>query len=359
MNKIFSILIVFIILFADSFSQKSNETSNEGFRRYPLYEEVTNASCGPCASSNPSLNAYLTLMKDSLVGVTYHAWWPGVNDPMYQHNTQQNRDRIQYMKGNVNATPWLNVDGIVVDVWPFTSGNLAGAYNTRLAVTTPLKIVLTHQRISTDSVEVKVQTTLLSELVAGTYKLRVFAVEDPIKYTTAPGPNGEKYFPDVFRKAVPSSSGDVFPATVGLQEFVYRYKFESAWVDSNLFSIAFVQNDITKEVINASSSRFKIRPTSIDDSKSYNLPNCITLFDNYPNPFNPSTLISFSLPKASKVSLIVYDNLGRVVKILVNEDKPAGKHQMSFNASELSSGIYFYTLRADNFTETKKLILIK
>jgi hypothetical protein len=83
------------------------------------------------------------------------------------------------------------------------------------------------------------------------------------------------------------------------------------------------------------------------------------LEQNYPNPFNPSTVIRYQIPVNSDVTLKVYDLLGREVETLVNEFKPAGKYEVEFNANNLNSGIYFYNLEADNFRETKKMILLK
>lgn len=83
------------------------------------------------------------------------------------------------------------------------------------------------------------------------------------------------------------------------------------------------------------------------------------LSQNYPNPFNPSTTINFSIKEAGLVTLKIYDILGREVANLVNEELNIGTYNKTFNASGLSSGIYFYTLRAGNFVETRKMILIK
>jgi N-acetylneuraminic acid mutarotase len=89
------------------------------------------------------------------------------------------------------------------------------------------------------------------------------------------------------------------------------------------------------------------------------VPFSYSLSQNYPNPFNPSTKINFSLPKSGMVELRVYDVLGREVALLINGITQAGNHSVDFNASELSSGVYFYTLRAGDFTATKKMLLIK
>ena len=91
------------------------------------------------------------------------------------------------------------------------------------------------------------------------------------------------------------------------------------------------------------------------------IPNQYSLDQNYPNPFNPSTIISYQLPKASNVTLKVFDVLGREVATLVDEYRNAGSYDVEFRIEnlELSSGIYFYQLKAGDFVETKKMLLIK
>ena len=88
-------------------------------------------------------------------------------------------------------------------------------------------------------------------------------------------------------------------------------------------------------------------------------PNSYSLYQNYPNPFNPSTTIFYSVKNEENVTIKVYDVLSNEVDVLVNERKSAGSYSVTFDASNLSSGIYFYRLTAGNFTETKKLILMK
>lgn len=83
------------------------------------------------------------------------------------------------------------------------------------------------------------------------------------------------------------------------------------------------------------------------------------LSQNYPNPFNPVTNISFSIPEDSFVTLKIYNMLGNEVATILNKDMESGEHLVKFNASSLSSGIYFYMLKADNNVATKKLVLLK
>jgi hypothetical protein len=83
------------------------------------------------------------------------------------------------------------------------------------------------------------------------------------------------------------------------------------------------------------------------------------LNQNYPNPFNPVTSIKYSLPQNQFVKINVYDVSGKLVNELVNGFKLAGEHNVNFNALSLPSGIYFYELQAGEFTDTKKMMLIK
>jgi hypothetical protein len=84
-----------------------------------------------------------------------------------------------------------------------------------------------------------------------------------------------------------------------------------------------------------------------------------SLTQNYPNPFNPSTTISFDLPSKSFVSLKVFDLLGKEVAIIVSKELLAGSYSEKWDASTMSSGIYFYRMQAGSFTETKKLVLLR
>ncbi len=104
---------------------------------------------------------------------------------------------------------------------------------------------------------------------------------------------------------------------------------------------------------------------SVDNYEKVNLPNQFSLSQNYPNPFNPTTKIKFTIPVETghapslRISLKVYDILGKEVATLVNEEKPAGNYEIEFDGSNLSSGVYFYQLSTYGGVETKKLILMK
>lgn len=98
--------------------------------------------------------------------------------------------------------------------------------------------------------------------------------------------------------------------------------------------------------------------TSVDD-RSKNIPMDYALRQNYPNPFNLSTTIEFSLPVRSEVRLVLVNMLGQVVKEIATGYFEPGNHQVSLNASDLATGVYFYKLKAGEFVKVKKLVLIK
>jgi hypothetical protein len=115
-------------------------------------------------------------------------------------------------------------------------------------------------------------------------------------------------------------------------------------------------------------SKFQYRLKQVDTDGKYEysdivevemLPDKFALFQNYPNPFNPTTTIRYQLPKESKVVLTIYDILGEKVTELLNENIEAGVYEIEFNAKSLPSGTYIYRISAENFVETKKMILLR
>jgi len=120
---------------------------------------------------------------------------------------------------------------------------------------------------------------------------------------------------------------------------------------SNLGELYWFENQLVSNVI---------------ENKDNSIPKQFHLFQNFPNPFNPSAKIKFTIPSnvilsgaKNLVLLKVYDVLGNEITTLVNEEKPAGSYEVEFNASSLASGLYFYTLQTGNFIQTKKMVLMR
>lgn len=150
--------------------------------------------------------------------------------------------------------------------------------------------------------------------------------------------------------------GDVEgPVTIPSIEFVNINSQDSVVL---YFAIALGENenDLLAQ-INDAQTKYNLI-TDVNDQSSSS-PVDFSLNQNYPNPFNPNTIISWNVPFDSYQTLKVYDVLGNEVASLVNEYRTAGSYSINFNASNLSSGVYYYKLTAGNFTETKKMILIR
>lgn len=138
------------------------------------------------------------------------------------------------------------------------------------------------------------------------------------------------------------------------------YSFDISGADSPTSSQLSAPDAVTMRALH-DSNRFvlHVSPTPTSAHGPTELPTSISLSQNYPNPFNPTTVISYDLPENAMVRLTVYDVLGRQVATLVNEAMPAGSHQVNFDASHLSSGMYLYRLQTGNRTLTRTMSLIK
>jgi len=162
--------------------------------------------------------------------------------------------------------------------------------------------------------------------------------------------------------------------------FVTRYWFEIAtdnqftnsFIDSTLTDTTYLYSNLNNsesywwrvKAYNAmgwgefsEDTMFTVNITSVEEDNQ--LPTVFSLQQNYPNPFNPTTKIKYSVPQSSNVVIKVFDVLGNEIETLVNEEKPVGNYEVKFDATALPSGIYFYQLKAGDFTQVKKMLLLK
>ncbi|MBV6477895.1 MAG: hypothetical protein HGGPFJEG_00640 [Ignavibacteria bacterium] len=504
-----------------------------GYERKVMFEEFTSNSSPACANNNQELNNFINNNFQNVCAIKYHLGHM-LPDSFYMSNPAQNDERARYYFAQ--SVPYSVVDGIKKINIPYgDSINLYVPYFQRLSQGTPVNMTLTDERISGDSIKASINLNVISSLQNGNYKLRIAAVE---RYVFSEAANGERNFYDVFRRAYPDSAGIEISLNKGSYSYQYTYLRESNWVDSMIYTIAFIQNDDTKEILNCAKGRNEVyqraysskRPVgrgsdylgSYYESKIYDplllpadsiqsnlnveifeayfppvgwkvfnrdgnvtfsqfngangptiggsksvimaffdypaigqkdsmyskryisllhvdtlrfdyayaqygadyidslivkistdggesfpaeifrkggfnlrtapqttsffipqnstqwrsfksplsnfvnaenefqiLPEKFTLLQNYPNPFNPVTRIKYEIPYKEFVSLKVYDLLGQEIKTLVSGIKDAGMHEESFDGSSLSSGVYFYKIETQGFTDSKRMILIK
>ena len=203
----------------------------------------------------------------------------------------------------------------------------------------------------------------------------VFASEDPVAIESV----GFDFLYNEFYVGNPS--GNAFPHYSGVDDFLHQAADSSNWPDGLIYDpeddgVPVPGSMGTHEHWNNANDKQYSRNLGEDKGielvSNFNLPtpvedkldrkgsiNNFNLQQNYPNPFNPATEISFELPVYSNISLNVYDENGRKVQTLLNGTKPAGKYKEIFDGSGLASGIYFYKLTTKDFTDAKKMILLK
>lgn len=221
-------------------------------RRFVLIEHFTQASCGPCATTNPGFDRNLLHPNTGKVHhISYHTSWPGT-DPMYNQNTAENTARTTYY--SITGVPSFVTVGNPSH--PAAYSAWQKQIDDMVEQGSPLKLSVEEQDNGT-SREVHVVVTNVGSAQTPALKLRTAIVESEVKYATPPGSNGEKEFPDVFRKMLPNTGGDALPALAPGESktFTYTYDIASAWKAEELYVLAFVQNDATKEVLNSGSSR--------------------------------------------------------------------------------------------------------
>ena len=145
-----------------------------------------------------------------------------------------------------------------------------------------------------------------------------------------------------FAVSISRSTNSAVLSTVG-QAFVGSTRNAGNWVDTGFLVDALLRGPTT----------------AVPENGRTDLPLTYELRQNYPNPFNPSTLIQFTIPERTHVTLHVYDVLGREVAALVDEEKTPGTYEVQFDARGLSSGAYFYRLKTGSYVQLKKLLIVR
>lgn len=245
-----------------------------------------------------------------------------------------------------------------------------GEYRYSTSPAAPVNIVVTNQTYNTASRELSVtlNATALVTLT-GQYKINYVITEDNLVYQqsgngTCPGGSNYVHY-WVVRNMVNGSTGENVNSggtwTSG-QSFtkLFTTTLNSAWVPANCKFQVFVYKDNsplnTGEIQQA--VKYAVPLVGINNQNT-GFPLKYEISQNYPNPFNPVTNVKFAIPKEGYVSLKVYDAIGRVIAVYMDGDIEAGFYNAEIDGSNWSSGVYYYTLYTKEFTETKKMVLVK
>jgi len=225
------------------------------FIRKVVVEEATNASCGPCASQNPSFQKWINNHLDRVIPVIYHAWWPGSTDPMYLYNTNMNQTRINYY--GISGVPSGRVNGKIA---PPTGTWYEGAVGDTVALNTQLAAEPFYSTISVEITNfsynqsdgkgtVKISVTSMNP-ISNVY-LRIAICEEHHHYDNA-GTNGEKEFHWIARTMLPTPTGTLLALNENeTKTFEFPFSVDTSFTD-DLYAVAFVQNDDTKEILQGS-----------------------------------------------------------------------------------------------------------
>lgn len=246
---------------ADSIDNNpANDTLKQPFGYYRgvpktvLFEGFTSATSTAASVNNPSLNNFINSKFDSITAVNYHLGFPSPgNDSLYLADTIQNKERADYY--NIFAVPNLIFNGTYTSGFPFSTINLQSSFDTLKKIGSPLIMSVTDTRLTGDTISTNISINIIAPVQAGNYFLRVNAVERKISYSYPLGSNGETTFYDVFRAAVPNTQGTPIPTAIGTYNYNFKYVRNSTWVDSMVYTVAFIQNDNTFDVLNSAKSR--------------------------------------------------------------------------------------------------------
>jgi len=217
-------------------------------QRLVFVEEFTQASCGPCASQNPSFNSLLAANTSKVISLKYQASFPGT-DPMYTQCAPTTDTRQNYYA--INSVPYARMDGNVVSGAPntFNQTNINSAYATPSA----FSMQLNHWfNAANDSIFIYCEITCTQNINMSTPKLRIAMMEKTITFSNAPGSNGEKTFYNVMRKMYPGASGTTLAGswTVGQKKTIsFKEKIPSyIYSKPQIAMVAWIQDDATKNV---------------------------------------------------------------------------------------------------------------
>lgn len=330
MKKICTFLPLFFLFFALN--------AQQSVKRYVTLEHFTNSKCPICANKNPAFYTLINQYPNDIHHIAVHPPYPYNTCVFYQANTTENTARAALY--SIQGTPQVAVNGVLA---PLGSTLLpAATLQAQLNQTSPLYVKVTETGGSSRTVNIEARS--VGNVPAGNYKLYVAVVEKQINYNA---PNGETVHHDVFRKMLPDISGiDYVPAAQGQSvNYTLNYSVNSNWNAAEVYVVAFIQNTMTKEVLN-SGTKFDPVFTGTQNPETAQV---LAI----PNP--ASDLTSFMLPQATDVEQVEVFNLNG---IRVQAPYTRAQDQLSLDVSALSAGVYLVKIDSADRVYTAKLLKI-
>ena len=226
-------------------------------QRFVMFEEFTQASCGPCAQQNPAFDALLNANTTKCTSIKYHTSWPGV-DPMNAQNPTDVAGRVTYY--NVSGVPYAVMDGS-----PITGSNYVGApanltqgmIDAEYAIPSPFNLSMYHYLSSGNDTVFVITLGQCTQSVSGALVAQVGVIEKHIHFNSPPGSNGEKDFYNVMKKMLPTASGTTLEPSFDPGDYFIvqgSWKLANVYDISQLSAVGFIQNNTGKHVQQAANS---------------------------------------------------------------------------------------------------------
>ncbi|MBV6478582.1 MAG: hypothetical protein HGGPFJEG_01337 [Ignavibacteria bacterium] len=337
--------------------------------RNVLIEYCTGTWCGWCPCGHQALTSIKAAFPRTVV-ISYHGGATS-SDPWKDFNGVEIRSMLGftgYPTGIFDRTNTPSNPYVTYDMW---MGRTTDRYTNFPNASVRLQITSKSFNSSNNTLDLSVNATALEEL-QGQYKLSFVLVEDNLVYQqnhySQCGTTG--YVPDYVHKHVVRSmlngatgenlnTGGVWNLnqTIGKN---LNTTLNAAWAANNCKIVIFVYKDsstVAHGNVQQAIEESVIGTTGINANNE--IPSEYSLSQNFPNPFNPVTNIKFTIPEDGLVSFKIYDIMGREVENYINDILPRGSYNVQVDGSKLSSGVYYYELRAEKFRDTKRMVLVK
>ncbi|MEI6412164.1 MAG: Omp28-related outer membrane protein [Bacteroidota bacterium] len=329
MKKIFLILPLFFLFYAAN--------SQQTVKKYVLLEHFTNTKCPICASKNPAFYNLINQYPNDVHHIAIHPSIPYNTCVFYLANPSENNARTTLY--GIQGTPQVALNGVLA---PLGSSLLTlSTLQAQLNQTSPLYVKVSETG-SGATRSVAVEARSVGNVPAGNYKLYVAIVEKQINYNA---PNGEAVHHDVFRKMLPDINGVAYtPAAQGQSvSFNFDYTLNAAWNADQVYVVAFIQNTMTKEILNSG--------TKYDPIVSATQAPVITQLSAAPNPAQDFTTVKLdNADDVQRVDLI--DLNGRQMQTSFTREQS----QLHIGLDQVPSGVYFIKITTADKTYTAKLV---
>ncbi|MBI9071506.1 MAG: T9SS type A sorting domain-containing protein [Melioribacteraceae bacterium] len=315
-----------------------------------LVELLTNSHCPSCVSAYTALNSLLSTNSENVDVIFYHMPFPYSDDALYQANTSDATLRNNFY-GPFSSTPRALFNGVLQSN---SYSSWTTVLNNELSSEVSFGIELSGS-IDGSNFSINSKITRLADTPESDLILNLVIVED-VLYA---GRNGVSDHDNVMRSIGTGSNGIAVDLSLNeSKDYIASLNFSDLWNTEAVSVVAFIQSKSSKKIYHSETIAYSnLGITDVEESET--LPLSFELKQNYPNPFNPATVISYQLAVNSFVRLQVFNVLGKEIKTLVSQNQQPGDYKINFDASELSSGTYFYQLNTGGHTLTKKMLLIR